>query len=183
MKSETYICLIRGINVGGQKIVKMERLRESLTRLGLGGVKTYVQSGNVVFKAPGQSEEGLCGKIRKKIQSDFGFDVSVILRTAEEMGKTIEKNPFLKEKGIDTSKLHVTFLEKLPEKANLKSLETLKIEPDALRHLGTEIYLYYPNGFSGAKLSHNTLERLLGCKGTSRNWNTVNQLHRMASSV
>ena len=183
MKSETYVCLIRGINVGGRKIVKMERLRDSLTKLGLDGVKTYVQSGNVVFKAPAQSEEGLCGEIRKKIQSEFGFEVSVMLRTSKEIAKTIEKNPFLKERGIDTSKLHVTFLEKVPEKANIKSLQALKIEPDGLRHLGTEIYLYYPNGFSGAKLSHNTLERLLGCKGTSRNWNTVNELHRMASGV
>jgi uncharacterized protein (DUF1697 family) len=181
MKKESYVCLIRGINVGGHKIVKMDSLRKSLESLGFGGVKTYIQSGNVIFSAETQTHEKLCAKIQKKIQSDFGFDVSVMTRTANEIRKTIERNPFIKEKGIDTAKLHVAFLSAVPAKACLKALTELPIAPDAFHYSGREIYLYFPNGFSGAKLQHATIERVLACNATARNWNTVMKLHQMSS--
>ncbi len=144
----------------------MEQLRKSFEALGLGDVQTYVQSGNVVFKAPKQSSEILSNKIREKIARDFGFSVPVIIRSSEEVRRAIKNNSFLKQRGIDSSKLHITFLSKAPEKDRLNS--------------GTEVYLYCPDGYGRTKLSNNALERVLGVTATTRNWNTVNKLHEMS---
>ena len=180
MKIETYIALLRGINVSGHKIIKMDELRKSFGALGLGDVQTYVQSGNVVFKAPKQSSERLSKKIREKIARDFGFSVSVIIRSSEEVRRAIENNPFLKQRAIDSSKLHVTFLSKAPEKAGLRVLEKLTAKPDQFRYSGTEVYLYCPDGYGRTKLSNNALERVLAVTATTRNWNTVNKLYEMS---
>src|SRR3954464_15698682 len=106
----TYIAMLRGINVSGHKLVKMDQLRASFEALGFQNVKTYVQSGNVVFEAGNDSVAGLSAKIMKRILRDFGFPVPVLLKTAKEMERIIRHNPFLKAPGIDDSKLHVTFL-------------------------------------------------------------------------
>jgi uncharacterized protein (DUF1697 family) len=180
MRTQTYVSLLRGINVSGHKIIKMEQLRKSFEALGLGDVQTYVQSGNVVFKAPKQSSERLSSQIREKIARDFGFSVPVIIRSSEEVRRAIENNPFLKQRGIDSSKLHVTFLSKAPEKDRLKALEALPTKPDQFRCSGTEVYLYCPDGYGRTKLSNNALERVLGVTATTRNWNTVNKLYEMS---
>ena len=180
MKIETYIALLRGINVSGHKIIKMDELRKSFGALGLGDVETYVQSGNVVFKAPKQSSEMLSKKMREKIARDFGFSVSVIIRSSEEVRGAIKNNPFLKQRGIDSSKLHVTFLSKAPEKDSLKALEALTARPDQFRYSGREVYLYCPDGYGRTKLSNNALERVLAVTATTRNWNTVNKLYEMS---
>src|SRR6266446_3789495 len=180
MKIETYITLLRGINVSGHKIIKMEPLRKSFEALGLGDVQTYVQSGNVVFKAPKQSSEVLSNKIREKIARDFGFSVSVIIRSSEEVRRAIENNSFLKQRGIDSSKLHVTFLSKAPGKAGLRVLEKLTAKPDQFRYSDREVYLYCPDGYGRTKLSNNALEKVLGVTATTRNWNTVNKLYEMS---
>src|SRR5712692_5402783 len=180
MKIETYIALLRGINVSGHKIIKMDELRKSFGALGLGDVQTYVQSGNVVFKAPKQSSEILSSQIREKIARDFGFSVPVIIRSSGEVRRAIENNPFLKQRGIDSSKLHVTFLSKAPEKDRLKALEALTAKPDQFRYSGAEVYLYCPDGYGRTKLSNNVLERVLAVNATTRNWNTVNKLYEMS---
>ncbi len=180
MRTQTYVSLLRGINVSGHKIIKMEQLRKSFEALGLGDVQTYVQSGNVVFKAPKQSSEVLSNKIREKIARDFGFSVPVIIRSSEEVRRAIKNNPFLKQRGIDSSKLHVTFLSKAPEKDSLKALEALTARPDQFRYSGREVYLYCPDGYGRTKLSNNALERVLGVTATTRNWNTVNKLYEMS---
>src|SRR5882724_10174112 len=105
----TYVAMLRGINVGAGKIVKMERLRASFEVLGFGGVRTYVQSGNVIFESEQKSLAGLSDKIEEKIQHTFGFTVPVLVKTAKEIEQIVSNNPLVKEKGIDHSKLHVTF--------------------------------------------------------------------------
>src|SRR5260370_24056588 len=125
MRTQTYVSLLRGINVAGHKIIKMEQLRKSFEALGLGDVQTYVQSGNVVFKAPKQSSEILSNKIREKIARDFGFSVSIIIQSSEEVRRAIKNNPSLKQRGIDWSKLHVTFLSTAPGNDSLKALDAL----------------------------------------------------------
>lgn len=177
---ETYISLLRGINVSGHKMIKMEQLRKSFEALGLDDVQTYVQSGNVVFMAPKQSLQILSKKIQEKIARDFGFSVPVIIRSSEEVRRAVKNNPFLKQRGIDSSKLHVTFLFKAPEKDCLKALEALTGKPDQFRYSGTEVYLYCPDGYGRTKLSNNALERVLGVTATTRNWNTVNKLYEMS---
>lgn len=180
MKKSTYVCLIRGINVGGRNIIKMDRLRKAFEGLGYEDVTTYVQSGNVVFKAGERASEDLSRKIEKMILDEFGFPVSVIVKTPEEIQQAIRRNPFLREKGMDVSKLHVTFLDRAPEKAAFKGLEALIVSPEQIRNSGKEIYLYCPNGYGQSKLTNNVLERILSVKATTRNWNTVNKLCEMS---
>src|SRR2546429_7772335 len=99
--------MLRGINVGGHKKIKMDQLRESFEALGCQQVQTFIQSGNVVFKTAKASPAALSNKIEKKILTDFGFAVPVICRTRDEMDKAIDGNPFLKRSGIDPTKRHV----------------------------------------------------------------------------
>jgi uncharacterized protein (DUF1697 family) len=176
----TYIALLRGINVGGHKIIKMDQLREGFEELGFEDVATYVQSGNVVFKAPKRASADLSKKIEEMLLSRFSMSVPVIVRTAEEVGEVLTNNPFLKERGTDVTKLHVTFLSLTPQKAAIKGLDAIAAGPDRFQCRGQDIYLYCPNGFGGTKLSINALEKVLAVGATTRNWNTVNKLYEMS---
>jgi uncharacterized protein (DUF1697 family) len=176
-----YVAMLRGINVGGQKILEMERLRASFEELGLGHVRTYVQSGNVTFDASKGSSDSLSKNIRAKILSDYGFSVPLILRTSGEMKKIVGDNPFLKERGIDRSRLHISFLSALPAEAGLRKLDALDALPDRFSVKGREVYLHCPNGYGRTKLSNNALEKLLSVEATTRNWKTVNTLVGMSS--
>ncbi len=175
-----YICMLRGINVGPHKRMKMEKLRASCQELGFQQVKTYIQSGNVILQAAKLSPAALSKKVEERIASDFGFSVDVMSRNREEMNKIIQGNPLLKEEGIDRTKLHVTFLSDVPTAAALKKLQELTMPPDRACCLGTEIYFYFPNGVSGSSLWKHPLDRVLSVTGTMRNWNTVNNLYEMA---
>lgn len=174
-----YIAMLRGINVGGHNRIKMDQLRTSLEALGLVQVKTYIQSGNVVFKAAKISPAALSKKIENQILAQFGFPVSVICRTAEEIAATIENNTLLKQRGIDEEKLHVAFLSDVPAAAALQKLADLTLAPDRSRALGKEIYLYFPNGVSSSSLWKHPLDRVLSVVTTTRNWKTVRTLHQM----
>ena len=174
-----YIAMLRGINVGGHNRIKMDQLRTSLEALGLQQVKTYIQSGNVVLKSATISPAALSRKIEKQIVGQFGFAVSVISRTAEEINKTIANNPFLNDSSINPEKLHVAFLSEAPAPLALKKLSALTLEPDQSRCLGKEVYFYFPNGVSGSSLWKHPLDRVLSVEATMRNWKTVNTLHRM----
>src|SRR6266700_1107293 len=172
--------MMRGINVGGQKIIRMENLRASFEALGFRRVRSYVQSGNVIFEAA-KTLDNLSVIIGKKILGDYGFSVPVILRTADEVKKIVSGNPFLNEKGIDSSKLHVTFLSAVTSEAALAKLDTLNENPDQFRIKGREVYLYCPNGYGRIKLSNAAFEKLLSVEATTRNWKTVNKLVEMSS--
>ena len=104
----------------------------------------------------------------------------VIVRTSEEIATVLKNNPFLKESGIETSKLHVTFLSQAPEKTAVERLDSIAAGADRFRCCGQEIYLYCPNGLGGTKLSINLFEKMLSVGATTRNWNTVNELYEMA---
>ena len=175
-----YIAMLRGINVSGQKIIKMEKLRASFETLGFSRVRTYVQSGNVIFQASKTSSYILSKSIEGKILSDFGFSVPLLLRSSDEMKKIANDNPFLKDRGIDHSKLHITFMSELPAKAALGKLDSLNAVPDQFRIKGQEVYLYCPNGYGRSKLSNTTFEKLLSVQATTRNWKTVKTLVEMS---
>jgi uncharacterized protein (DUF1697 family) len=175
----THIALLRGINVGGHKIIKMDQLRKAFEELGFENVATYVQSGNVVFKSPKKASEELSGKIEEMLLRRFNMSVPVIVRTAEEVDDVLKNNPFLKEHGTDVTRLHVTFLSHTPQKTALKGLDAIAAGEDRFHCRGQDIYLYCPNGFAGTKLSINAFEKVLAVGATTRNWNTVNKLYEM----
>jgi len=173
--------MLRGINVGGKKIVRMEKLRISFEALEFGRVRTYVQSGNVVFEAERASPDDLSKTIAEKISKDFGFPIPVVVRTSDEMGKIVGGNPFLNERGLDLSKLHVTFLTALPAKNAKERIDALNAGPDQFRIRGREIYLYCPDGYGRTRLSNNAIEKALSVGATTRNWKTVSTLARVSS--
>jgi len=174
-----YISLLRGINVGAHKRIKMDQLRASFEKLGLEQVKTYIQSGNVIFKTIKAPPARLSKQIEDRLLSDFGFPVSVVSRTADEMSKVIEGNPLLKKRGIDHEKLHVMFLSDAPAAPALKNLAALTAAPDQACCLSKTIYLYLPNGTAESSLMKSPLDRVLSVVTTTRNWKTVNALHQM----
>jgi uncharacterized protein (DUF1697 family) len=181
----TFIAMLRGINVSGHKIVKMERLRATFEALGFGNVRTYVQSGNVVFDGqgvPAKAAEKIAEKIAARIERDFGFSVPVTVLTGEALGRLVAENPFGKEKGIDPAKLHVTFLSGPAAAEGLKRLGALPAGPDrfSCRTTSTLVYLHCPEGYGNSKLSNGAIEKALALGATTRNWKTVTTLHRMA---
>jgi uncharacterized protein (DUF1697 family) len=178
-----YIAMLRGINIGPHKRIKMDKLRASFEELGFDSVETYIQSGNVVFKAAKASTASLSKIVEAKLLADFGFSVSVILRTREVMEKIIRDNPLLNEKGVDPAKLHVAFLSEAPTPAALAKLQGLTLAPDRVRCSGKELHLFFPNGTSGSSLWKHPLDRVLAVVTTTRNWNTVNQLCAMAKEL
>ena len=176
----TYIALLRGINLSGHKIVKMDQLRKTFDELGFEDVQTYIQSGNVIFKAQAEAAEYLAKKIEERLVRQFGFPVPVLVKTAEEVGEVIKNNRLAKEKGLDVSRLHVTFLSCVPEPSALKLLDAVSMAPDRFHCAGSAIYLYCPNGYHAAKLTNNVLGKMLKAGATTRNWKTVNKLWEMA---
>jgi len=172
----TYIALLRGVNVSGN-MLKMDRLRALCTELGAKNARTYIQSGNIVFAASATSSHW-SQVLERKIAGESRLPVSVIVRTAAEMARVLVANPFLKEKGIDTARLAVTFLQQAPAKTALEALAALKIGSERFACFGKEIYLHCPDGFANAKLY--SLDRTLAQKTTTRNWNTVKKLCEMS---
>src|SRR5205807_4990024 len=138
--------MIRGINVGGSKRVSMGDLRALFEALGAEDVRTYVQSGNVVFRSAGKSPATLAKAIEDQVGEVLDLDVRVVVRTGKELAEIVGKNPFL-EDGKDPATLHVTFLEKKPSAIRTRDLPAAGGRPDEFRLAGREVYLRCPNGY------------------------------------
>jgi uncharacterized protein (DUF1697 family) len=176
-----YISLLRGINVSGQKQVRMDQLRDLFASLNFKNVKTYIQSGNVVFDGKKSDPLALSSKIKAKILDELGFSVPVFTISASDMKKVVLMNPFLKKKGIEISKLHVTFLLDSPTNEGLGKLSMIQAGQDEFKAIESFIYLSCPNGYGTSKLTNTAIERLLRVEATTRNWKTVNELSKLSS--
>lgn len=177
----SYVAMLRGINVSGSKMIKMEALRASFEALGFTNVRTYVQSGNVVFTAKDRTAAPLGPKIAARIKRDFGFDVPTLVLGAEALARVVEENPFVGQKGVDPTKLHVTFLAESPVAEGLEKMEAVSSGRDRFQCFGTSIYLSCPDGYGNTKLNNNAFERALRIGATTRNWKTVTTLAQMAA--
>jgi len=180
-KMNTYIAMFRGVNVSGQKKIAMDDLRGLCEALDLVNVRTYVQSGNVVFESEEQDASIIAKRIETQIQNAYGYIVPVIIRRPEELRRIIGSNPFLQERNEDPAWLHVTFLYETPSEAKLKELRNPSDNGDEFSIGEKEIFLYCPNGYGTSKLSNAFFERKLGMPTTTRNWRTVNALYQMVS--
>lgn len=172
------VAFLRGINVGGRAKVPMADLRTVATDLGWHEVRTYLQSGNVVFARPAAGISGVAEGLEAAIKDAFGFDARVIVRTQAELASVASRNPFLSDEA-DLKKLHVMFLDREPEAARITDLDPDRSPPDRFEVVGREIFLHYPNGMGRSKLTLDYFERRLGVAGTARNWNTVTKLLAM----
>jgi uncharacterized protein (DUF1697 family) len=173
-----YVAMLRGVNVGGNSL-KMDWLRGACEDVGLRNVQTYVQSGNIVFSS-GAGALKLVRTLKALIDAQTRLPVTVVVRSASEMAKIVAGNPFLKQKGLDITKLHVTFLAKAPSKPAPEKLDALAGTRDQYRLAKQEIYLHCPINYGQTRLSNTAIEKVLSVGATTRNWKTVTTLCAMA---
>ena len=173
-----YVAMLRGVNVGGNPL-KMAWLREACEALGLREVRTYLQSGNIVFSSALGATK-LAAMLKATIDRQTRLPVPVIIRSGKEMTDVANGNPFLKRRGIDASKLHVTFLGDQPKQPDIARLDKLAGTRDDYLFARREIFLHCPINYGETKLSNAAIEKVLGVSATTRNWNTVTTLAAMA---
>ena len=174
----TFIALLRGINVSRAKTIKMDNLRLTFQKQGFENVATYIQSGNVVFTASETATSQLAAKIAESIKTNFGFDVPVIVLSAAEL-KTITRNNPMNDGTRDEAFLHVTFLAENPAAFNLSEIGAKKQGNEEIMISGKVVYLYCPHGYGKTKLTNTFLESKLKVAATTRNWKTVTELVEM----
>jgi uncharacterized protein (DUF1697 family) len=177
------VCFLRGINVGGHAIIKMEALRALFASLKLQQPQTYVQSGNVIFKTSERDVELLATRIKQAIERKFACSPAVVLRSAAELRAVVSSNPFAKRTHIEPAKLHVFFLAARPERNAAHRLRQLAIQPEELHLLGQELFIYFPNGVGKSKLPWARLDKALETQGTGRNWNSVTKILELAERL
>jgi uncharacterized protein (DUF1697 family) len=173
--SKAYVALLRGVNVGGKNKLPMVHLCEMFSAAGCSSVKSYIQSGNVVFRAAPGAAGKIATLIAEQIVKAYGYRTPVVLRTADELASVAANNPFLAAGGSEEA-LHVMFLADLPSPQAVQSLDPHRAPPDEFMVRGRDVYLRLPNGAGRSKLTNQYFDSKLKTVGTMRNWRTVNKL-------
>jgi uncharacterized protein (DUF1697 family) len=176
-----HIALLRGINVGGRNKLPMNSLVSMFNDAGCTNVRTYIQSGNVVFEAEPALVRQIPFIITESIFEHFGFNIPVVTRSADELSKIVRANPFLRA-GTDERALHVAFLDDVPDPARLETLDPDRSTPDEFIVLGREIYLQCPNGLARTKLTNRYFDSKLETTSTLRNWKTTLKLFELSAA-
>jgi len=179
----TVICMLRGVNLASHNRMKMDALCELFPALACENARTYIQSGNVVFKTRERQLPKLAAGIEAAIQRKFAFRPAAILRTLAELREVVKQNPFAKRRSIEPNKLLVTFLAAEPAAEGRAKLLGIEAAPEEIHLRGREIYIYYPNGMARPKVPWSKVEKVLQVPGTGRNWNTVTKLLEMAEEM
>ncbi len=175
--SETHIALLRGINVGGKNKLPMADLVELFCQAGCHNVRSYIQSGNILFDASPLVVQAVSMKVSKSINDRFGYTVPVIVVSRDELELAVRDNPFLRKRiKADPSSLHLAVLQKEPSVAELGLLDPQRSPADTFAIRDRHIYLYCPNGLARTKLTNAYFDRTLKTTTTIRNWRTVNKL-------
>ena len=175
----TLIALLRGINIGGHHKLQMKALTAALEELGLREVRTYLQSGNVMFRSNTKDRTALAVKITAAITAQHNFAPQVLLLDTEALHEAMANNPY-PEAEATPAYLSLLFLAETPSHPDLKALEALRANSERFKLVGKVFYLHAPDGFGRSKLAANA-ERLLGVPATGRNWNTVRKLAEMTA--
>lgn len=177
------ISMLRGVNLGGHNKIKMDALRALYESLNFEDPRTFIQSGNVIFRTKEKAAPALAKKIQNAIERKFGFRPEVILRTTEELRKAIAETPFSPSRNLEPGRILVTFLATEPGAEAHTTLGTLKSYPEELHLRGRELYIYFPNGAGKSKLPWSKVEKLVQTTGTARNWNSVTKMLAMAEEM
>jgi uncharacterized protein (DUF1697 family) len=173
---KTSVALLRGVNVGGHQI-GMAGLADLFREAGCEAVKTYLRSGNVVFRHA-KAGKALIADLEKRMKAEYGFAVPVILRHEDEWQAVLDANPYPTD---DPTKLHVVFLDKKPPATSLDHVDRATFEPEAFELIGRELYLHLPNGIGRSKLPKAV--EVKGVVGTARNWRSVTKLAELAAAL
>lgn len=176
LKAMIYLALLRGINVGRNKRIKMVDLVDTFESLGFKNVRTYIQSGSVIFESDSTDAANIATCIERKIKQTFSFSVKVIIRSEHELENVIKSNPFVGDSDVELDKLYVIFLSDVPELKSTLNLDIDKAENEKFEIRGGEVYLYCPNGYARTKLKNDLFEKKLNTAATTRNWKTTNKL-------
>lgn len=177
----TYIALLRAINVGGYRKIKMADLRNMFEKLGFKNVQTYIQSGNVIFDSDEEDSDKLSQSIEEKIKSDFGHDVPVMIRTRDKLKNLINDNPF-EGQDEDPFMLYVTFFLETPPQEKQQEMTSLSSEIERFEFLNGELFsLIDKKTDQKTNFSNGYVEKIIGIPGTGRNWRSVNKIFEMAS--
>jgi len=174
----TRIVLLRSVNLGSSRRVRMEALRELLGARGYGNVRTFLQSGNVVLETPAGGKQ-LESSLERELADGLGFEVDVFVRTPAELAAVLERDPFAGT-ATDGARYLVTFLRRAPTKAVVTRLAAVDLAPEQLAVSGREIYSWHPGGVGRSELAKLLSERALGIAATARNWNTLEKLLALA---
>lgn len=177
------ISMLRGINLGPHNRIKMDALRELYQSLNLEDPRTYLQSGNVIFRTRQKNTRKIAAAIQEAIEKTFHFRPAVILRTTEELRKAIAAAPFEARRNLDPRRILVTFLIDDPPKGTAAGLAALKSHPEEIHLNNRELYIYFPNGIGRSKLPWSQLDKILGGTGTGRNWNSVLAMLQIAEEM
>ena len=181
-RQEVNIALLRGINVGGKNKLPMKELAALFVDAGCEEVRTYIQSGNVVFRTGSADIGEISSVIGASVLDRFGYRVPVITRTARELQEIVAANPFLAA-GAEADKLHVMFLAEMPDSASVEALDPARSPGDEFAVVGREVYLHCPNGVARSKLTNSYFDSKLSTTSTSRNWRTVGKLLELAAGA
>jgi uncharacterized protein (DUF1697 family) len=177
----TYVALLRGINLLGHRRISMPALEGIFATSGAKNVRSYIQSGNIIFSTPAGSLKKIAAHVEREVNRGHGFQCIFTTRSAAEMAAILAANPF-KGRTEDGAKLHVAFLADAPAPERIAVVDGSFRERspgDDLRVIGREVYLHLPNGMAGSKLRNDYLDSRLKTMSTTRNWNTVNKLAEM----
>jgi uncharacterized protein (DUF1697 family) len=183
----TFVAMLRGINVGGRNRVAMPELRAVVESLGYSEVRTYVQSGNVIFSGSGRTTT-VAGRLTAGLRDDLDVDAAVVVRTGRELADVRRANPFVadgRRPDDEPTAFHVTFLAGAPDRDRWDALaaDAARFAPDACRLVGSDVHLHVPGGrYSDTKLQNAYFEKKLGVTATTRNWKTVGVLAEMAGA-
>lgn len=171
----THLALLRGINVSGHNMMKMEALKTMLENIGFQNVRTYLQSGNVFVDS--EEDAAKVGfMIKQEIFKVFGHEVPTIVITKEDLELCFKNSPFLKEKDVDTKKLYVAFVSVALKSENINDLKISQFKPDEASIDGNRIFIKYAVGAGKTRFDQKYIEKKLNVATTIRNWNTVTNL-------
>jgi uncharacterized protein (DUF1697 family) len=176
-----YIALLRGINVGGQKMVAMTDLRDLLTRLGFTNARSLLQSGNLLFQSKTRTSESLELLLESETEKRLGVQSFFFVRTTDEWRDIVARNPFREEAKRDPAHLVVMLLKGSAEAKDVKALQAANTGPEIIRADARRLYIVYPEGMGRSRLTNALIERKLGTRGTARNWNTVLKLDALSA--
>ena len=178
----TYIALLRGINVGGHRKIKMADLRFLFEGLGYNDVMTYIQSGNVVFKSDIKDQRELENQISVAIKNHYGFDVPVLVKTKTEIDKILENNPYINPEDLASNKIYFVLLQEKPQKEDIESTSTIFIKDEQFKITPECVFIRYDLGAGKAKCGINFFEAKLKVATTSRNYRTMIKLLELSSN-
>ena len=179
----TYIGLLRAVNLPGHNKVGMADLRELLTGLGMQGVRSLLQSGNVVFRDVSGAPAQLEPLFENAAAKHLGLEADFFVRTLDDWKGVIAGNPFPEEAKRDPSHLVVMFLKEAPDREAVRALQRTITGREVVRAKGPHAYIVYPDGIGRSRLTSAVIEKKLGGRGTGRNWNTVLKLGALGGSL